>query len=747
MIAQLGGEMNGIAVILLFLFFAGFNSLWKSRKIRAVFAVLCSLFLLLQIVSLYATQTFIGYSFYVHLNMGGIQSMAGLFNLQLFIALLLEVFFISVFYLAHPIIYHFLLPRFKMLKFSTSIKLLTIIFTLAAAVTVLTKSRLIENSKTLLSLFETNATGFQTALKNAGLKNYTLPEQLVAESGKNIIVLSLESVELDFLNGEFAKLTPNLNKLRQNNQFIKLQENEGSEWTSGSLYTYLTGFPAYFGYGGNDIFQSAYHSEMSTLLHILNKANYETVYYNGNTGHAGVTYMLTTLGIDRIVDVNTVDSTGYESNYGLRDFDLFQYAGDDLMRFGQNPDQPFALFISTTDTHFPNGIYDDRLEDFVSKREDDYEFMISGLDYLVGEFIERAEKAGILENTVFYIFPDHLKMGDPTVFRNPEKRSLYVISNAQKSITKNISTPYYQVDLPHIILNGAEIAHNAKFLADYIRGDKQEYIKNHIAEITEININGLLRSETKSVDVSRISHQYDDYKVDTSRFIAHAGGAIDGRIYTNSLEALDHNYKMGFRLFELDILKTADGKYVAAHDWKKWKRMTGYKGDTPVTHDVFMELNPFGEYTPLDMEAINYWFDNRKDAVLVTDKINEPVKFAASFIDKSRLMMELFSDEALEEGLEAGIKSAMPGQWIIKDLIADDVPALYNRGVRHAAVSRRFIADNHDLLAALKKAGIKVFVYNVNLDPGINEEFVLKYELDFVYGLYADKHSFSDFGG
>ncbi len=742
MIAQFGGDVNSITILLLFLFFAGLSSLWNSRAFRVIVAALGTVFLILQLTSLYTTQTFIGYSFFIHFNTRGMSGMAGLFSTQLWLALLLAILFFTAIYLAHPLVYRFIVPYLKSAKFKNGLKLLTGVFLIAVLITVLTKSPLLKNSQTLLTLLETNTPGFQQALKNVGFKDYTLPHNLEVKPGKNIIVLSLESAEYDFLKGNFKHLTPNLNALRRKNRFIKMNQNQGSDWTSGSLYTYLTGFPAFFGTGGNSIFQNAYRSEMSSLLHILNKAGYQTVYYNGNTAHAGVTDMLTTFEIDRIVDINTVDSTGFESNYGLRDFDLFQLASHDLSRFGQNPNQPFALFISTTDTHFPNGIYDERLEDFVEKRESDYEFMMSGLDHLVGQFITQIKDEGLLENTVFYIFPDHLKMGDPSMFPNPDKRSLYVICNGGKNITKNITDPYYQIDLPHIILDGAEIEHNAKFLTDFITGNKHEYIKNHLAQITEININGLLRTEAEIVDVSKVSANYDLYLQDTNRFIAHAGGMIDGRIYTNTLEALDANYKKGFRLFELDILKTTDGKYVGAHDWKKWKRFTGYEGETPVTHDVFMNHKPYGTYTPLDLPGINDWFNQHKDAVLVTDKINEPLAFAPEFTDPDRLMMELFSEEALEEGLKAGIKSAVPSQWLIKDLKPDDAAELFDRGVRHAAVSRRFIPDNKELLAALKAAGIKVFVYNVNLDPGIDEEFVLKYELDFVYGLYADKHDF-----
>ena len=81
--------------------------------------------------------------------------------------------------------------------------------------------------------------------------------------------------------------------------------------------------------------------------------------------------------------------------------------------------------------------------------------------------------------------------------------------------------------------------------------------------------------------------KFDIYANDTSRFIAHAGGEIDGKHYTNSLEALHLNYKRGFRIFELDIIETSDKKYVASHDWKSWKTYTSYKGTTPVSLEEF----------------------------------------------------------------------------------------------------------------------------------------------------------------
>src|ERR1039458_4726270 len=53
-----------------------------------------------------------------------------------------------------------------------------------------------------------------------------------------------------------------------------------------------------------------------------------------------------------------------------------------------------------------------------------------------------------------------------------------------------------------------------------------------------------------------------------ARMVAHAGGAVRGETYTNSRDALDQHYAMGYRVFELDFDWTSDGHLVISHDWK-----------------------------------------------------------------------------------------------------------------------------------------------------------------------------------
>lgn len=232
-----------------------------------------------------------------------------------------------------------------------------------------------------------------------------------------------------------------------------------------------------------------------------------------------------------------------------------------------------------------------------------------------------------------------------------------------------------------------------------------------------------------------------EFEPNNDRYIAHAGGEINGVKSTNSKQALDANYKKGFRLFELDIIETSDGKLVAAHDWKMWSRFTDYEGTLPPSHSEFMKRKIYGDYSTLDMKGINDWFAAHPDAILVTDKVNDPVAFANAFVDKDRLLMELFSLMAIEEASKNGIHTVM-SQVPLMAIKGDKIDYLAVNNVKHVALSRRILANNTELMLELKENNIRVYVYNVNFDPGKDEAYVQENEIGLVYGMYADKWVF-----
>ena len=733
---QFGGRKDVLLFVAFIVLFFFISSFIKGNKRRLLFSILSSLFVCLQAFSLYFTQSFIGYQFYIHFNLRGVTGMYSLFVVQITILSISFIVILLANYYSYKLIKRLRKERFiKNFRIGSIISILLII---------VLQGNFINDSRTLFTIFfsSNNSSEFEEVLSKYNMTDYVMPSQIKSTAGKNIIVISLESLEKGFLSEKYADLTPNLNKLKENWNYYDIHPNIGSGWTSGSLYTYLTGFPAFFEINSNNIFQAVYNSKISSISHVLERANYQTIYMNGNTDHSGVKNMLNSLNFDKVIDAKNAKKHGELSVYGLRDKDLFELAKDEIDD-QKKSDKPFALFISTTDTHNPEGIYDSRMESVISKKNSDLEFMAASVDYMIEDFITHLKKNNLLENTAVFIFPDHLKMGNPKMFKNTGNRGLYLITNTKKS-SLEMPEKLYQIDLPKMILNGGEIKHNLKFFTDYISEDKNQYIQQNINEITEINSTGLSRINIKKYVKPEISKQYNEYIKDTKRYIAHAGGKIDEYTYTNSLEALDLNYAKGFRLFELDILKTKDGEFVAAHDWVNWRFMTGFVGEPPVILEEFMKYKLHEKYTPLGIKEINEWFKKHPDAFLITDKINEPKLFAKEFIDPKRLMMELFTKEALEEGVDAGILSAMPSQRLLESLSWASILKLK---IKHAVVSRFFIKKNKKLLRKLKENNIKVYVYGINVDEGLtnsglDEDYVTKYELDYVYGMYADSWSF-----
>jgi hypothetical protein len=274
---------------------------------------------------------------------------------------------------------------------------------------------------------------------------------------------------------------------------------------------------------------------------------------------------------------------------------------------------------------------------------------------------------------------------------------------------------------------------------------KYFYIKYYLLDLwySFIKSNKEIVITQKPFNVLDNQNLYNNDNNKTNRFIAHAAGKINNHIYTNSLEALNLNYKNGFRLFELDILKTKNNIYVAAHSWEEWKSNTKYKGSIPPTLKDFKNTKLYGQYTLLDINDINKWFCNHEDAILITDKVNEPIKFSNQFLFKKRLYMELFSLSAVLEGRNEGI-NIMP-TWDILPIFQNRiVENLLDLNIKVIAASRDVIKNNKELLRRLKENNIRVYAFHINLDKEKDEKYTICNELDYFYGIYADKWNFNN---
>lgn len=96
-----------------------------------------------------------------------------------------------------------------------------------------------------------------------------------------------------------------------------------------------------------------------------------------------------------------------------------------------------------------------------------------------------------------------------------------------------------------------------------------------------------------------------DPRLNPDQVIMHAMGSINGRIYTNSLEAFQYHYKRGRRIFEVDLSLTADSLMVASHTCHDSQTVEAIQKKTP--------------WSVLDLPTLLKLLKDHPDMVLVTD--------------------------------------------------------------------------------------------------------------------------------
>lgn len=457
-------------------------SFFTTQKVKLLITALMTLLIVMELISIYFSGGFINYQFYVNLNLNDI--IEGLFIFKLQAILAIAVFFILVVVLIK-------LSTLCQKKVNFLIRLIVLVIAIAS---LNYTHGPVEKFIEIYHVVSAPKRDFQAALVDMNMQDYPDKTQITAQKGKNIVVISLESFEQGFL--DFPALTPNLNQLRQKYSFYgDIPMGTGSSWTTASMHTYMTGLPLLVGGMNTTPLSDISETNIVSLGDVLHKADYQTRYIIGSPNFAGIGHIISLFGIDIISEKNYPGEYP-EAPFGLYDKDTFDIAKKQIDELSAD-DRPFALFISTISTHAPNGFYDERMKGVIDNSLDNLPFTAASLDYNLGQFMTYLESKGILDNTVFYIFPDHLMMGSGTqtiADLSQKDRYLYLLTNAQAkdlgdyaAIEHNI----YQLDLPRIILNGAEVKTNARFWTDsfYIEkaSNRAAYVEQYLKQIATLN--------------------------------------------------------------------------------------------------------------------------------------------------------------------------------------------------------------------------------------------------------------------
>lgn len=289
---------------------------------------------------------------------------------------------------------------------------------------------------------------------------------------------------------------------------------------------------------------------------------------------------------------------------------------------------------------------------------------------------------------------------------------------------------------------------------------------------TKTNVLKLAFSITKNKEI--ISSDYLN-KEDT--FIATGAGKIDEYIYTNSLDALNKNYMMGVKIFELDLNTTLDNKVVAVHDWNRWKKRTLYEGVLPPSFTDFKNYLIDNRYLPLEGKEIINWFKARPDTKLIIDKTNEPIFINDYFREISdRIIIRTYTKKSLDISLNNQINNILIEEKIIwrHGLKKEYFKFLNEKKIKPYgfSVSKKTFYRNYSFYKYVKKLGFKVYIYGVNhnVDPnnvvsniieidGIKENIINKLAVDakvlcdlhsyidgiYTYEIYVDRESIKEF--
>jgi phosphoglycerol transferase MdoB-like AlkP superfamily enzyme/uncharacterized membrane protein len=471
--------LSTLVVLPLFILTITLASFFKQKKWQLLTIIFMTVLIVMELTSIYFSGGFIDYQFYVNLNVNDI--IEGLFIFKLQALLVIVVFLVFVFILSKlaNLFHNKCQLRWRWL------------LAVVAVASISYHNGPISRAYEIYQVTCAPKATFDQALHTLNMNNYVEKAQINSQKGKNIIVLSLESFEQGFF--DFEDITPNLRQLRQQYTFFpNMPMGAGSTWTTASMYTYMTGVPFLIGEHSTSPLKNANRTQLVTLGDVLKHAGYQTRYVMAGPQFAGIGHTAELVGM-QVVSEKTYPGKYPEAPFGLYDKDILDIAKQQIQEM-KNSDKPFALFISTISTHAPNGFKDERMTSVISPKEDDMSFVAASLDYNLGQFIDQLKQQGVLDNTVFYIFPDHLMMGSgtQTIKKLSEKeRKLYLLTNAntddlQKSPTQTI----YQIDLPRLILNGAQVKTNAKFLTDYLTGDdfdKKQFIEQHKSNIATLN--------------------------------------------------------------------------------------------------------------------------------------------------------------------------------------------------------------------------------------------------------------------
>ena len=219
--------------------------------------------------------------------------------------------------------------------------------------------------------------------------------------------------------------------------------------------------------------------------------------------------------------------------------------------------------------------------------------------------------------------------------------------------------------------------------------------------------------------------------------VAHAGGAIGGWSLTNSRQALDRSWGLGFRLFEVDFSWTRDGELVLLHDWGPTLKTLYGVAEGPRTLAEFHALRMVAGLGSLDIAGLESWAGDHPGARIITDVKGPNVEALGVVATRHRslarhLVPQIYGLQEYEPVRALGYRSIILTLYL-SDATDDEVVAFAERHELLGVTMWPARARAGHFPERLAAVGVPVYVHTINEWDRAESLFSLG-----VHGIYTD---------
>lgn len=200
-------------------------------------------------------------------------------------------------------------------------------------------------------------------------------------------------------------------------------------------------------------------AKVKSVYDVLRMYGYRNVFLQGSDANfAGTRKFMITHGVDQVYDMNDFESE-WDVNEFFRNFRSFSVGITDAKLYDISKSildtlskTKFSLTLTTIDTHFPYGFYDEKCKEKPKSRSepDLFEATLKCASREIYEYVEWLKKQDYYDNTEIVIAGDHLFMGD-LLTGNRERRLINIFINPSL-VPSNKKREFSSIDMAPSIL-------------------------------------------------------------------------------------------------------------------------------------------------------------------------------------------------------------------------------------------------------------------------------------------------------